>query len=315
MNEFDLIERYFAPLSMDGLKDDGAVLSVPEGFELAVSSDVLNEGVHFPFGEAPHYIAHKALRVNLSDLASMGAKPLCYQLGLALSSVCDESWLAAFSKALSEDQALFDVKLLGGDTTSTKSGISISMTAMGLVPKGEAVKRGGAKEGDVLVLSGSVGNALIGLDILRDDVVSADEAYLLECYRKPTPRVALAETLRANVHAAADISDGLIADAGHIAKASGLACRIDLDAVKFSDAAQAQIDAGRYSALDLMAGGDDYELAMAIAPEKLDDFMSDAALHGIHPQVIGCFEKGSGITVVDGQGQAIAIDKAGWQHF
>ena len=192
MNEFEMIERYCVPLTRghagtDALRDDAAVLGIPSDRELIVTSDTLNEGVHFPEGEDPAFIAHKSLRVNLSDLAAMGADPLSYSLNVAFPEKPAESWLSTFSKALQEDNTRFDIFCAGGDTTSIKGGyLSISVTAFGTVPKGTAVRRSGAKAGDVLLVTGPVGDAVLGLKALRGGLETAYPC-AVERYRMPQP--------------------------------------------------------------------------------------------------------------------------------
>ncbi len=313
VNEFDLIAKYFAPLSMVALDDDAAVLSVPDGCELVVSSDVLNEGVHFLENEPSRFVASKALRANLSDLAAMGAEPLCYQLGLALPQACGEEWVAEFAGALEEDQTEFSIRLSGGDTTTSLGGVSVSMSIMGLVPTGGAVRRRGARVGDLIVLSGAVGDAALGLRALRGEIGGDD--YLVSRYRMPTPRLVLAKAMRAYVRAAADVSDGLLADLGHVAAASGVRGVVEVDRVVFSAQAQAFLDCGDVGYQDLLAGGDDYELVMAVAPADYDAFFAAAAAVGVAVQVIGCFEEGAGVEVLDERGDALLVEKTGWQHF
>ena len=315
MNEFEMIAKYFAPLSLDGLRDDGVVLDVPRGHELVVSTDMLNEGVHFWQNEEPRYIAQKALRVNLSDLASMGAHPLYYQLALGLPKGTDEAWIARFSAALAEEQRLFSIQLSGGDTTGTHGPLSLSITVMGVVPKGKAVRRGGAKVGDVLAITGCVGDAYIGLQILRGDLESEHEAHFLERYRVPHPRCNLSDLLHAHVHAAADISDGLLADAGHIALASDLKAVIEMERVAFSPQADGLLVGGQVSVLELLAGGDDYELVMAVSADEFSIFQQAAAERGVQVQAVGRFEAGTGLEVLDGRGQKLEIENTGWRHF
>ena len=229
MSEFEVIAKYFAPLTMGrdgsaGLCDDAAVVCVPDGHELVVSSDTLNEGVHFLEGCDPADIAHKALRVNLSDLAAMGAEPLCYQLNIAFPEAPSDGWLAAFTGALMDDQKTYGIYCSGGDTTSIKGGfLSVSITVMGSVPKGRAVRRGGAKAGDLIILSGAVGDAVLGLQVLCEGLERDEYAGAVARYLRPEPRCACASLLRGFAHAAIDISDGLLADLGHVAAASGSA--------------------------------------------------------------------------------------------
>lgn len=301
MNEFDIIAKFFAPLGKDGFKDDAAVLQIPPGHELVVTSDTLNEGTHFWVNEAAEFIAHKALRVNLSDLAAMGAEPLCYQLNIAYPQKPEALWLEKFTDALAADQKEFGIFCSGGDTTSINGPLSISIAALGLVPSGRAVKRSGAKAGDAVVLTGPVGDAWIGLEILRGHIKPENPQPFLEACRKPVPQTKIAASVRAYANAAADVSDGLIADLMHIAKASNLAAVIEADKIPVSP------EAAKLAKLeDLVSGGDDYQLVLAVPPDNL------AALDFPH-HVIGRFEAGP--PTLHFEGPALALKQTGWSHF
>lgn len=322
MDEFEMIETYFAPLTMGqagsaGLKDDAAVIGVPDGYELVVTSDTVNAGIHFLIGEAPENIARKALRSNLSDLAAMAAKPLCYQLNIAFAQRPSHDWLAAFSGALQADNALYGIYCSGGDTTSIQSsGLSISITAMGLVPKGCAVRRGGAKAGDHIVITGAVGDAVLGLKALQQGLDAQLYAHAINRYRIPQPRTALEGILQAHVNAAADISDGLIADCMHIARASNLGVEIDINAITFSKDVQAAIDKGDISHEKAIQSGDDYELILAISPDQLDFAVTDMKKNNLNPMVIGTF-KGDTLSLSLLNSSSLRIDDLdqGWKHF
>lgn len=321
MNEFDIIAKYFVPLTMGrvgsaGLKDDGAVVSVPAGHELVVTSDTLNEGVHFLEGEHPANIAHKALRVNLSDLAAMGADTLCYQLNLAFPEKPSPEWLEAFTGALLEDQKAYGIYCSGGDTTTIKGGyLSVSITAMGSVPLGKAVRRGGARDGDVVILSGAVGDAVLGLRVLQGGLDSGVYSGAVERYRRPQPRNVCAGILREYAHACADVSDGLLADVGHIGAASGLGVKLDVSAMELSAEVQKAMAAGIITLEDVLSGGDDYELVMAVAPEKGDEFMFLLRKVGLFPVKIGFFLPSvDGVNVCNGA-IPIEIGRRGWSHF
>lgn len=324
MDEFSIIEKYFTPLTMGRsgtaeLKDDGAVLSVPDGCELAVTSDTLNEGVHFMLGEAPDVVARKSLRVNLSDLASMGAKPLCYQLNIAFPKAPEEEWLQRFSAALLEENERYSVFCSGGDTTSIKGDyLSISITAFGIVPRGKALRRGGAKKGDAIVLTGVVGDAALGLKLLLAGEEGADPAYESTIMRSrlPEPRVGIEGILQKYVNAAADVSDGMIADCMHIAQASGLGVEIDLDALKFSEAVQKAIKNGDFTVEEAARGGDDYELIMAVSEEKLNNLLNELEKSNLKPLVIGRFVNNGLKTEFIGNGKyRIDVLCKGWKHF
>ncbi len=317
VGEFDLISKYFAPLSMDGLTNDGAVLAVPDGMEMVVTTDTLNEGVHFKTCSSSCDIASKSLGVSLSDLASMGADPYAYQLSLSLpKGGYDDDWYEAFADTLLYLQEAFGVRLSGGDTTSNMGDeLSVSITAFGLVPKGEAIGRDGAFDGDLIVVSGVIGDAVLGLDaVLKNDMGECsddDWAQFVGRYTQPEPRLSLGKALRVYAHAMIDVSDGLVADVGHIAKASGLGAVIELDKVPLSEAA-------RSAGLDSMraaTGGDDYELAFAIAPDDWSAVQSVAASLNMPVTVIGAFKPGKGVEVLDGDGESVELSATGWTHF
>lgn len=322
MNEFEMIERYFLPLTggHDGtaeLKDDAAVLNIPDGHELVVTSDTLNEDVHFLEGEAPENIARKALRVNLSDLAAMGAKPLCYQLNIAFPQKPSDGWLCAFSKALQEDNQTYGVFCSGGDTTSIKGGgVSISITAMGVVPKGRSVRRSGAKNGDFIVLTGMVGDALLGLKVLQDGLDDHIYAQAVSRYRVPCPHMNIDEIVRQYAHAAVDISDGVLADCMHIANASGLGAEIDLEKLVFSKDVQQALDRKIVTVEDLLGGGDDYELILSVSAQNLDFMIRDLEKMSLNPLVIGIFKDSvSSLSILNTKTSCIDGKNLGWKHF
>ena len=322
MNEFEMIERYFLPLTRGhagtaGLLDDAAVLDIPDGYELVVTSDTLNENVHFLAGETPANIARKALRVNLSDLAAMGATPLCYQLNIAFPQKPDEDWLSAFSKTLQEDNEAYGVFCSGGDTTSIKGAcLSISITAMGLVPKGTAVQRAGAKDGDYIVLTGSIGDASLGLKVLQDGLDVQSYAHAVSRYKVPCPRINIERIVRQYAHAAADISDGLLADCMHIAKASGLGAEIDFDKIIFSGDVQRALDEKIITPEDALKGGDDYELILAVSPENLPLMIRELQKTKLNPFVIGVFKESNSVLSLLNTLTLCMDDKnLGWKHF
>ena len=324
MDEFSVIKKYFAPLTMgrsgtEGLQDDGAVLSIPGGYELAVTSDSLNEGVHFMIGETPDVVARKALRVNLSDLASMGAKPLCYQLNIAFPNPPEETWLKAFSGALLDENKRYGIYCSGGDTTSIKSDyISISVTAFGYVPRGKAVRRSGAKKGDAIVITGPIGDAALGLKMLLAGEEGGDPAYKSAIKRSslPEPRVGIEGILHKYANGATDISDGLVADCLHIARASGLGIEIDMKALKFSEAVQTAIRNGDFSLEEAVCGGDDYELVIAVSEGKTYRLLDELEKSNLKPLVIGKFADNGLKTDLIGNEEYLIDDLfKGWKHF
>ena len=297
MNEFALIDRYFKPLTQGreealSLSDDAAMLAVPDGFELVVSTDTLCEGVHFRSEDDPAYIAQKALRVNLSDIAAMGAKPYAYQLALSLPGAPQEPWVKAFCEALAQDQARYDVFCSGGDTTRSSAGLVISITMLGLVPSGQAVKRSGAKDGDVLCVTGAVGAAQ-----------AADYHHL------PEPRCALAALMQSYAHAAIDISDGFLADLEHICAASGMGCDVRLADIPVCQTAQG------LPIEEVLSGGEDYELLLAIPSNDWEAFTQQIEALGVSVTAIGEFTAQQGVRIIDAQGEQLEFTQKGWQHF
>lgn len=320
MNEFDIIEKYFKPLTMGqvgcaGLKDDGAIIDIPADYAMAVSSDTLNEGVHFIEGTAPEDIAKKALRVNLSDLASMGAAPLCYQLNLAFPSHPSDDWLARFSMALHDDNQSYGVFCSGGDTTRIKGDyLSVSITVMGLVPKGKAVRRGGAQDGDAIVITGVIGDAALGLRALQNDLQGYDGA--VSRYRVPTPRCDLADIIRQYANAATDISDGFLADCMHIANESGLGAAVNFDVMPFSADVKRALACGDISFDDVVKGGDDYVLIMAVPPQNMPAMMRALKQENVDPFCLGVFTAlGKGLILSEKDKDRINMAALGWAHF
>lgn len=310
--EFDIIAEFFLPLTQGrgeagALQDDAAILNIPENHELIVSTDTLNAGTHFLEDAQARDIAHKALRTNLSDLAAMGAKPYCYQLSIAFPEKPERKWLEGFTRALLEDQKEFDIFCSGGDTTSIKGALSISITVMGVVPKACAVKRSGAKAGDKLLLTGPVGDAYIGLKALRGALDNCFNAGVVKAYLKPVPRLDLADAIQAHAHAAIDISDGLIADLLHICAASGVGACVEMGDALFSKSGHKLIEEGRVNAEELLTGGDDYQLLLAVPEDAVGQFSG--------AQIIGEFIEGAGVTVKDEAGEILDIKHTGWSHF
>ncbi len=320
MNEFEMIQKYFLPLTHGraeaaGLSDDAAILKVPVGYDLVISSDTLNGGTHFLKNESPANIAHKVLRVNLSDMVAMGAKPYCYQMNLAFSEFPDEAWVKEFTAALAEDQKEFDVFCSGGDTTVAEGPLLVSLTITGLVPSDKAVRRSGAKAGDLVVVTGFIGDAAVGVKVLLGTLDIVDSDVFLQACHKPTPRVALSAAICEYANAAVDVSDGLLADLGHICETSKLRAAVELSKIPFSPAAKALVDVEKITAEALITGGDDYEIAMAVAPEKLAGFQRAAEAAGVRLSVIGRFEEGEGVEVLDENGKKMSFKRSGWTHF
>ncbi len=320
MDEFATVARLFAPLAAGeagalGLLDDAAILVPSPGQNLVVTKDVIIAGVHYLPDDPPALVAKKLLRVNLSDLAAMAARPRAYLLGLALSRPVDLAWLAAFAAGLDEDQAMFGVTLIGGDTTAHDGPTVLSLTAIGEVAEGRDLRRGGAKSGDRIWVSGTLGDAALGLRVLRGELsalAGEHRSYLRDRYHLPVPRVDLGRRLVGLANAAIDVSDGLLADLGHICDASGLAATVSVDAVPLSPAARAALAADPGLADEPLTGGDDYELLFT-APST-----ADAALAGLpfHLTAIGTMGPGSGVALVDATGCPRPVPaKRGWTHF
>lgn len=323
--EFDLIARYFAPIAAAfpgalGLKDDVALFDPPAGSRLVVTADAMVAGVHFLEGDPPGLIARKLMRVNLSDLAAKGAMPYACLLTLSLPKGTAEGWVAAFAKGLAADAAEYAFPLAGGDTTSTPGPLSLSLTAVGLMPQGRApLLRSGAKPGDAVFVTGTIGDAHLGLAVQQGefaDLAPEHRAALIERYRLPQPRVAFGQALAAipGVHAAADVSDGLIADLSHICAASGLAGTVEAAKLPLSPAAVA---AGRSTDLRprLMTGGDDYEIVFTAAPQAEAAVRAAAKMAGIAVTQVGAIAAGQGVTAIDGEGKVISLLQKGYRHF
>jgi len=316
LGEFGLIDRYFAPLAGAeglGLKDDAACLTPTGGTDLIVTKDMLLEGVHFLKDDPADSLGHKALAVNLSDLAAKGATPRHYFIGLALPKGTSGDWCAAFAAGLKSMQDASGIILQGGDTTASQSGIVISVTAMGEVPSGAMIRRSGARVGDDVYVTGTLGDGALGLLSLQGKI--AAEEYLAERYRRPVPRTAIGVTLRGFAHAAADISDGLIADLGHICDASGLGAEIEEALLPVSRAAKAAVAANPALKPLIWSGGDDYELVFT-APEALrENIAALARVQEVAITRIGKIEAKKNVRLVDPAGKLVQIDREGYQHF
>ncbi|MFZ5736066.1 MAG: thiamine-phosphate kinase [Pseudomonadota bacterium] len=319
--EDDLIARYFKPLATDpgarGLVDDAAVLAASAS-DLVLTTDAIVEGVHYLPDDPPEAIARKALRVNLSDLAAKGAEPAGFLLTLALRQA-DERFLAPFAAALGEDAAAFRCPLLGGDTVSTPGPMMISVTALGRVPPGRMVPRDGLRPGDRIVVTGTIGDAALGLDLLRRKATAAsdsDRAFLIDRYRHPQPRSALASAVRDHAGAAMDVSDGLAGDLAKMCAASGVTATLQAAAVPLSDAARAMVgtDAARLGRV--LGGGDDYELLCGVAQNEIDQFLAAAQRSRVQVTVIGVAQQGTAAPRwLDADAREISLNKLSFSHF
>lgn len=324
VDEFRSIAELFAPLALPegaGLLDDAAFIPARPGWELVVTTDAVVEGVHFLPDTPPELVARKLLRVNLSDLAAKGAEPFGYQLAVAWPARWGEAERTAFARGLAQDQVAYGIGLLGGDTVSTPGPMTASVTALGYAPEGQAVRRSGARPGDFVLVSGTIGDGWLGLEAARGGLAlpSAHLSALRARYELPEPRTALTPILRRYARAALDISDGLIADLGHLARASAGGVSVQLERLPLSLGARAWVDgqpdqAGALEALEALAtGGDDYELAFSIAPEAWADCEAEAAQAGVPLTVIGEVTSGGGLLVTHG-GQVREPARTGWRH-
>jgi thiamine-monophosphate kinase len=327
-SEFELIARYFAPLSRAfpgayGLLDDAAVIGPAPGNELVAKTDVIVGGIDFPAGAPADLIARKALRVNLSDLAAKGAVPRAYMLDLLLPGTVEEGWIAAFARGLAHDQAEYGVHLIGGDTSSTSGPIVVAVSAIGEAPTGRIVRRGGARSGDTVYVTGTIGDAAFGLAVLRGALPALDAAsaaFLVDRYRLPQPRVALGPRLIGVASASIDVSDGLVADLRHLCEVSRLSAVVEADAVPLSPAARAAIagDPGRLAAA--LTGGDDYEILFAAPATAAAGIGALSRVCGAPITAIGRMAAapqpdGPRVAVLDARGRPLEFTSEGWTHF
>lgn len=298
-----------------GIGDDAAVLSVPSGHELVVSTDTLIAGVHFPLDTKVEDIGWKALAVNLSDLAAMGATPAWATLALTLPSA-DSEWITRFAKGFAELAAVHNVALVGGDTT--QGPLSITLTIHGFAPIGQAILRSTAKPGDLIYVTGTLGDAAAGLVLLkspRSGAISNFSLKLVDRLNRPLPRILVGQTLRGLASAAIDISDGLLADLGHICTQSALGAEINVDQLPCSEALTALFNVKDRCRFQL-SGGDDYELCFTVEEEKSELMEKLLSAQSIDVTCIGKMSKGKeGITVQNTKGEIIQCSQVGWEHF
>jgi thiamine-monophosphate kinase len=321
--EFELIARFFAPLAGAdgvalGLVDDAAVIRPTSGTEMVATVDTLVAGVHFLADDPPDLVARKLLRVSLSDLAAMGATPRFYLLAMALPGGIDVAWLESFAAGLAADQAEFGVSLAGGDTTATTGPVTLSLTALGEVPAGAAIRRSAAGQGDDIYVSGTIGDAALAVALMGGGpgpAGTAEQEHLRDRYRLPRPRVALGAALRGVATAAIDVSDGLVADLGHVCETSAVGAGIDASRVPLSPAAR-DVLAVRPALMEtVLTGGDDYELLFTADPSRAGAVAEAAERGGVAVQRIGRIVAGSGVRVVDAGGGEITLKTSGYHHF
>jgi thiamine-monophosphate kinase len=314
--EFDLIARHFtrpAPGAVLGVGDDCALLAPTPGMELAVTSDMLLEGRHFSPQDGPAGVGHKSLAVNLSDLAAMGATPRWATLSIALPAA-NEAWLTAFSRGFFRLAEMHGIELVGGDTT--RGALTIAITAIGEVPPGQALRRSGARAGDDVWVSGQLGAAAMALAYRQGRLFmeQIDAAKVLPALYLPTPRVALGIALRGIAHSAIDVSDGLLADLGHILEASVVGAELDFAALPIPEVARAYLH--ETVARDcILAGGDDYELCFTAAVEQREAVLAAGVAGGVSVTRIGTITQAPGLVVRGADGQPLQIERTGYDHF
>jgi len=313
--EFELVARYFRPLAAGragalGLADDAALIDVPAGERLVVTADALVAGIHFLPDDPADRIARKMLRSNLSDLAAMGAKPLAYFMTCCFPRPLEESWLAGFAAGLAEDQRAFDIALMGGDTTATPGPLTLSVAALGTVEAGRELRRSTAHAGDLVAVSGTIGDAALSY-ALRSGRLAAGEGaeMLLSRHYLPQPRMALGRSLVGLASSCMDVSDGLAGDLAHIAEASGLGAVIEAAKVPLSPPAKAILRRDPQWLKTVLTGGEDYELLFTVPPERESD------LRDLPVTVIGRMEPGRGVRALDDAGHPLDLGAGGYRHF
>lgn len=313
--EFDIIERYFRPLGRGrpetclGVGDDAALLRLPAGQNTALAMDTLVAGVHFPEDAPADAVGHKALAVNLSDLAAMGATPVAALLSLTLPEF-DADWLAGFADGFGALAGRYGVDLIGGDTT--RGPLSVTVQVVGSVAPADVLRRAGARPGDAVMVSGSLGDAALGLDRWRAGA-GADDPVVRRLHY-PEPRLPLAAVLRGRAHACIDISDGLVADLGHVLAASGVGARVMADAVPLSPAFDASCPP-QHRFDYALSWGDDYELCACVASAEAGSMVEAAAAAGVPMTVVGEITREPGLVLLDQDGRPLETRAGGYRHF
>ncbi|MBI4275299.1 MAG: thiamine-phosphate kinase [Rhizobiales bacterium] len=322
-----LIARYFRPLATHpgalALSDDAAFITPTKGHDVVLKTDAIVGGVHFFADDPADAIAKKALRVNLSDLAAKGAKPRGFLLSLALPESIGAEWLEKFAAGLGDDAKAYDCPLMGGDTDRTPGPITISIAAFGEVPHGLMVRRRGAQPADHVFVTGTIGDAVLGLKLCRNQSAgqhfkldASSSSYLIDRYRFPQPRIGLAETVRIHATAAMDVSDGLVGDFGKLCRTSGVSAEIEVTRIPLSAAARAAlaIEPGLFT--DMLTGGDDYEIVCTAPDDRADAFIKAAEVRGIALTDIGRVVAGQGLPrFFDGEGRPMTFKQTSYSHF
>ncbi|MGH6925899.1 MAG: thiamine-phosphate kinase [Propylenella sp.] len=321
LDELSIIDRYFRPLAGEGafgLMDDAGLLDVALEMDLVVTTDMVACDVHFLAADPADLVARKALRVNISDLAAKGARPLAYLLSLAISAATTEAWISTFAKGLKEDHEEFGVRLLGGDTIEAAGGPVVSVAAFGAAPKGRMVHRHGGRAGDVLFVSGAIGAGTAGLALLKgepgpwDTLPATEKAALIGRYRLPVPRPRLAPALAEFASAAMDISDGLVGDCDKLAAASGCSATIEAERVPLPESLSHDMDG--LALARLLTGGDDYEILAAARPERATAFERAAAAAGVTVTRIGTLAEGTNPPQVLFEGRSLPLARRAFVH-
>jgi thiamine-monophosphate kinase len=322
-----LIARYFRPLASHpgafGLADDAATITPPPGCDVVLKTDAIVGGVHFFADDPPDLIAKKALRVNLSDLAAKGASPVGFLLSLALPGSVDASWLEAFARGLGEDAEAYGCPLMGGDTDRTSGPLTVAIAAFGTLPTGSMVRRSGAQVGERVVVTGTIGDAALGLCLRRDPQTAArwrldpeQSAHLLGRYLLPQPRNALALALRQHASAAMDVSDGLAGDLGKLCAVSGVRADIEVERVPLSEAVRTAVAAEPSLIETALTGGDDYEVLATVTPGAVPGLAAAALTAGIALTEIGTVRaEGRGANFLDRAGNALLFKQPSFSHF
>lgn len=319
--EFELIDRYFKPLAATagafGLGDDAGVFAPRPGETTIITTDAIAAGVHFFADDPAGAIAAKALRVNLSDLAAKGAEARAYLIDLALPADWTEGWVRDFAEGLAADQARYGIALLGGDTFRASGGATVAITALGGSP-GAMVRRSGARPGDAVLVSGTIGDAALGLWLRRSGIAAGEPRYrhLFDRYLYPQPRMAMAPLLRQYASAAMDVSDGLMGDLGRLCRASRVSAEVDAAAVPLSPAARMLLAEQPALVATVLTGGDDYEILATVPGPETAAFAAAAAAVGVEVSMIGRIRDGTGAPVARGaDGREIPLSRLSYDHF
>ncbi|MBO6825712.1 MAG: thiamine-phosphate kinase [Sneathiella sp.] len=320
--EFKIIEQIFRPLAAShpgtfNLTDDAAIFSPPSGKDLVVTKDAMVAGVHFLENDNPQNIARKLLRTNLSDIAAMGGKAYGYLLATAWPQDLDIQWVRDFAAGLADDQRIYGVTLMGGDTVKTPGPMTLSLTLFGTVPKGQRLLRSGANVGDLICVSGTIGDAALGLKAVLGeipDISKNDSDFLENRYYLPRPRCLLGPRLLDLATSCLDVSDGLLADLGHIVSCSAVSGQLSIADIPLSDSVKTVLNAGQASFQDILSGGDDYELLFTIPSRKRDELQRLENECAVPISVIGKVKAGDGVHVLDENGALMSFARTGWQH-